>query len=75
MAHCDRYTEARCHRFRCRLSPEEVITLLGCTSFVGGVSATFSAELDRAALNALQLLLDLVVASIFGQLCLDASTA
>ena len=34
--------------------PEEVITSLGCTSFVGGVTAKFSAELDRVALYALQ---------------------
>ena len=59
-----RYTEARCHQPRCRLRPEEVITLLGCASFVGCVTAKFSAELDRVALYALQLLLDLDVTSI-----------
>ena len=58
------YTEARCHRLRCRLRPEEVITLLCGTSFLGFVTAKSSAELDRAALCAPQLLLDLVVAGI-----------
>ena len=50
---------ARCYWFRCRLRPEEVITLLGGTSSVGCFTAKFSAEFDRvAALHALQLLLD-----------------
>ena len=40
------------------------ITLLGGTSFVVCDTAKFSAELDRVALCALQLLLDLDVASI-----------
>ena len=39
-------------------------THLGGTSFVACVTAKFSAELDRVALHALRLLLDLFVASI-----------
>ena len=59
-----RYTEARFHWVRCRLLPEGIITLLCGTSFVGCVSAIFSAELDRVALYILQLLLDLDVSII-----------
>ena len=54
-------TEAQGHRLRCRLQPEEVITLLCCASFVCCVTAKFSAELDRVALYVPQLLLDLDV--------------
>ena len=59
-----RYTEARCHQPRCRLRPKEVITLLGCASFVGCVTAKFSAELDRVALYVPRLLHDFDVPSI-----------
>ena len=39
--------------------------LLGCTLFVGCVTAKFSTELDRVALHYLQLVFDLVMASHF----------
>ena len=50
-----------------------MITLLCSTSFIVCVTAKFFAELDRVALCALQLFLDLNVSSI--PLCLDPSTA
>ena len=65
-----RYTEARCHRLRCRLLPEEVITLLSSTSFVGSVTEKNSIYHDQTAHYVLALLLDLDVPSI-----LDPSTA
>ena len=40
------------------------MTLLCGTSFVGHVTAKFSAELDRVALYVLQLLLDLDISDI-----------
>ena len=49
---------------RCRLRPEEAITLLCGTSRVVCVPAKSSAQLDRVALCALQLLLDLDDSSI-----------
>ena len=46
------------------LRSKDIITLLCCISFVCCVTAKFPAELDRIALCALQLLLDLDVSSI-----------